>query len=188
MNLKDLRQVIKDNFLKRKKIDFDEENLHFEIEPLTSLDEVKVTEACKDLDGTQYIEAVKRHTIAYALKKINDIDFNLKDLDDGESIKSKFIVMIDLISEWPSSLIDILFDAYLEMNKELNLNIQAKVRFEKFKLSEEILEKETEKFRRLNEETSEGLTETERLDKAVKQEIETENIKMAETEHKALNE
>ena len=45
MDVLDVLQQVKTTFSKRKKIDFDEYNISFELAPTTSLEELKVLEA-----------------------------------------------------------------------------------------------------------------------------------------------
>ena len=184
MDLSGIFKVIKKNFSPRKFIDFKEESLHFEIEPLTSTEEMVVLESIKDVEGAQYIEALKRHTLACALKNINgtEIDNDVKYMDEEgeEKIKSHFLFMKDYISQFPSTLVEVLFEGYTHMVKILQKKIQDDVKYEKVEISEEIKEEIKEKFQEIKEGTAEGLTEIERLNKRVEKEISQEDLRMAQ--------
>lgn len=190
-DLNNLLKTIKSSFSKRKKVDFEESNLHFELEPLNSLDEMKVMEACKDIEGAAYIEALKKNSLACSIKKVNDMDFSGPDVtytdENGkEQEKSTFLFMTEFLSEWPSSLIDVLFEAFTDMQTELEAKLKKDVKFERFIISEKPEEDQPEKFRKIKEnENVPEMTETERLDKKVKEEIDKEDMKISESEMSA---
>lgn len=186
MSLQESLGKIKSNFSQRKNIDFDEEGLHFEIEPLTSKEEVVVLESIKDIDESEYIEALKRHTVASSIKKVNEDEIPDEILDEDGNSKSRFLYMVEYLSNWPSGLIDVLFDAFTNMQKEIEDRINTNAKFERFKLSEQIEDEETKaEFRRLVENTNEGLTEVEKLKKTVDKEIEDADAHRLDTEQAA---
>jgi hypothetical protein len=185
MGLDEIFKEIKNKFSPRKFVDFEEEGFHFEIEPLTSMEEIILLESLQDIEGAAYIEALKRHTLAFSIKQINDtkIDNEVKYVNETgeEKIKSHFLFMRDYISRFPSPLIETLFDAYTNMVKILQQNIEKNAKFERIELSEEIVEETKEKFRKIKEQSSEGLTETERLNKKVEEEIKQADLLLAQT-------
>ena len=193
MDFNSLKKKIKENFSPRKDVDFEKEGLHFELEPLSAKDEMKVLEGCKDINDSSYIEALKRHSLAGSIKKINDIEFGDKDVEyedeNGEKIiKSKFLYMLDFLSDWPSPLIDTLFDAFTTMSKEIETKIINGAKFDRINISEEIQEEESKpKFRRINEsEMPPGLTDVEKMNEQVSKEVEERSTHMSETESKAM--
>jgi len=180
-------QSIKGKFSPRKKIDFDKEGIHIEIEPLTSKEEIVVLESCKDTDEGEYIEALKRHTLACSVKKINDLEI----LDDeieyepGKS-KSKFLFMVDYLAEWPSSLVDVLFDAYTHMSREMEDKIKTSAKFERLLLSDQIEDEEEKgQFRRIVEDTTEGMNEVEKMKETVDNEIQEADASRTSVEQEA---
>ena len=190
MGLDEIFKKIKKNFSPRKFVDFKEEGIHFEMEPLTSVEELVIMESLQEIDGAQYIEALKRNSLACALKKINDTEIGeeIKYTDENgeEKIKSRFLYMQKYISRFPSSLIDTLFEAYTNMTKIVQQKIEENAKYEKIELSEEVQEEVKEKFRKIKEESTEGLTETERLEKRVKEEISDADARLAQaTEQKS---
>ena len=74
-SLKDVFAKIKTAFFLKKEIDFEEAGIKMTLEPLTSAEELKVLEACKDYEGAIYIEGIKKHSLAYTIRKINDMEF-----------------------------------------------------------------------------------------------------------------
>jgi len=174
-NFDSILQTVKEHFSKRKNVDFDEEGIHIEIEPLTSKEEVIILESCKDIDDAEYIEALKRYTLACSIKKLNDFeiaDDEVIEIGEGKS-QSKFLYMVDYLAKWPSGVIDLVFDAFTHMQKEVEAQIKANAKFEKFELSPQIEDEETKgRFRKLVEDTSEGLNEVEKLKETVDKEIE----------------
>ncbi len=189
MDLKEIFKDIKKKFSPRKFIDFEKEKLHFEVEPVTSMEEMIIMESIQDLDGAQYIEALKRHTLACALKNINGIEIHdeVKYMDDDgkEKVKSHFLFMQGYLNQFPSPLIETLFEAYSNMVKGLQQKIQSNVKFERVELSEEVEEEVKENFQKIEEGTSEGLTHVERLNKRVEKEAEEAQMRMTQaTEEK----
>jgi hypothetical protein len=195
MDFSDILKKIKDNFSPRRDVDLKEASLHFEIEPLTSEEEGYVLEGCKDVEDHQYIDVLKRHTLAHSIKKMNDIEMgdkkeiNTKDAEGNPVTKSKFLFLLDFLSDWPQTLIDLLFDAFSDMAKEMESKVLKDAKFKKFSVSEEPAEDEEKKnFRKIEEpEQPIELTETEKMNEQVKKEAETRNYHMAETESKAIN-
>ena len=188
MDFENVLKSIKGSFSPRKTIDFDEEDLHVDIEPLTSKEETIVLESCKDADDMEYIETLKRHTLACAIKKINDLDIDTDEIEyeKGKS-KSKFLYMKEYLARWPSTLIDVLFEAFTHMQKEIEQHVKATARYERVLLSETVPVEEEEKgeFRRTVENTSEGLTEVEKLKEQVDKEQQDEEVRMSDSEQTA---
>ncbi len=188
MDFESVLKSIKGSFSPRKTVDFDEEDIHIDIEPLTSKEETVVLESCKDADDMEYIETLKRHTLACAIKKINELDIDKDEIEyeEGKS-KSKFLYMKEYLEKWPSTLIDVLFDAFTHMQKELEGHVKATAKYERILLSETVPVEEEEKgqFRRTVENTSEGLTEVEKLKEAVDKEQQDEDTRMSDSEQKA---
>jgi len=195
MDFFDISKKIKESFSPRKDVDFEEAGLHFELEPLSGTEEILILEGCKGVEDHQYIDILKRHTLAHSIKKMNDIEMgDKKEIEtvdaEGESvIKSKFLFLLDFLSGWPQALIDLLFDAFSDMAKEIESKVLKDARFKKFSVSEAPAEDEEKKnFRKIEEpEQPMELTETEKMNEQVKKEAETRNYHMAETESKATD-
>ena len=187
MSFKDILKIVNENFAERKMVDFEKEGLHFEIAPLSSKEEVIVLESCKEVDETEYIESLKRCTLACAIKKLNDLEIDKDEIEyeDGK-FKSKFLYMKEYLSKWPSSIIDVLFEAYTHMSKEAENKVQDSVKFERMALSDTIEDEEDKnKFRRIVEDTSEGLSEIEKLKEKVDNEIATADAARENTDQVA---
>lgn len=199
MGMDSVLQRIKKSFTPRKRIDFDEVGIHFELEPLTALEEVKVTESLKDIDDNIYIAALKKHSLACSIRKmVIDEDngettvFDLSNefieyLDkDGEpKTKSRFLYMLDYLSQWPNAVIDVLFDAFTNMHLEIDAKVRQQGKFETFRVSEippEDKEPKLKKVAEEDEESTEGLTEAERLEKKVNKELEEADLKLAQND------
>jgi len=124
------------------------------------------------------------------------LDLRAKDVsyedDDGKTVeKSKYLFMVEYLSEFPSALVDTLFDAFTNMQTGLERKIREEAKFEHFILSEEVEEDAPEQFRKLNETGSdippEEMTEVDRLNQKVKDEINQEDIKNTLAENEALS-
>ena len=98
MNLSDLFKKIKNSFTVQKVIEVEGHDLRFVLEPLTSAEEIKILEACNVLEGGQFIAQLKKSSLAYSIKKINDIDFSGEiieyDDENGKLLKeTKYICL-----------------------------------------------------------------------------------------------
>jgi hypothetical protein len=156
---------------------------------------VKILESLKNLDESQYIEGLRRHTLACSIKRIKvkgengeDIDMDLSTEsidytdDSGETkSQSKFLYMIDYLGQWPSTVIDVLFDAFNNMSREADDRVIKGAKFEKFALSEKPPEDKPEKLKQIveKEEDLAGLDENQRLQKKVDRELEEETLRMS---------
>jgi hypothetical protein len=175
MNLTEILAEIKKTFTKFKLVEMKELGLSFKLEPLTSEEELKVVEACKDVEGAQYISSLKRYTLAYAIKKLNDVelgdDITFEEAGQKKSV-SKFLYMEKQIGNWPSSLTDILFSAYSNLQEEVEEMVKTKTKFDVFTPAEAPATVQAPpKFRRIEEKDEEGETEVEKLNKQVENEI-----------------
>ena len=192
MDLNGVLGKIKENFSPRRKVDFDEVDLHFELEPITSSEEIKVLEASKELEGSAYIEALKKYSLAFAIKKINDTEFPVDEItyQDGEEtkIQSKFLFLSKQIEKWPTPLRDTLFEVYQNMAEEIEDKIKKMAKFERFQITPVDTEEKSEdqKFRRVNEAKKDSdVNEVNRLNKKVDEEIANANMAMAQTSQNA---
>lgn len=194
MGLESVLQKIKKSYTPRKKVDFDDIGLHFELEPLTTLDEVKVMESIKGIDESIYVEALKRHSVACSIRKIvmeedgNTTTFDLSgefidflDENNQPKTKSRFLYMLDFLGQWPNAVIDILFEAFTNMHQEIDAKVRKQGKFEVFRISEKPAEDKERKnsFKVIEEDSSEGLSEAEALERRVKKEIDEEDMKIA---------
>jgi hypothetical protein len=201
MSLNDVLKAMKKSFVPRKNVDFEENGVHFELETLTELEDVKALEACKDLDGSQYIEGLKRNSLAFAIKLISmknedgtkmeyDLSTEFIDFVDEETkkteSKSKFLYMVDFLSSWPPDVIDVLFEAFSDMVVEAREKVKKNAKFERFKISEKPTEDKAETLKRApeTEESLEGLDDNERLAKKVERELEEANRAIYEAQDK----
>lgn len=187
MNLNSILKTIKETYTPPKTVEFPEAKLVFSIETLTPKEEIKVMGACQELDGMAYMEGIKRHSLACAIKKINEFDLDTENveytLDNGEKkIKSKYLYMLDFLSDCPQIIVDSLSDAFTSMQIEVEAKIKKDMKFEAQNLSKEP-EKEPETMEKIleTEDSDDGLTEAEILDKKVKAEAEAEELRIAQS-------
>lgn len=181
MDFTSILNSVKKTFDIHKTIDFNEANLHIEMEPLTSSEELKVIEGCFELSGVRYVEALKRYTLAYAIRKINgnavteEIDYTD---DSGKPAKaSKFVFLTNLVDRLPAPMKDLLFNAYANMQQELEAKITSSAKFERFDV-EAYQEAQKSTFKPV-EVPEEDMTETEKMSKKAQEEVDNENLKMA---------
>lgn len=190
MDFNEILKDIKEKFSPRKFIDFEKEKFHFEVEPLNSMEEMVILGSLQDIENNEYLEALKRHTLACAIKKINDMEIKdevtFYDDERKEKTKSRFLFMKNFMSGWPSALIDILFEAYTNMLSGIQKRIRDNAKFEKIVLSEKVEDEVPDKFHKVDESSTAGMTDTERLNKKVEEEINQQNVKMAQTNSDAI--
>jgi hypothetical protein len=183
MNLKNLFKDIKKSFFVQKKVDFDELGLHFIMEPLTTLEELKVLEACQATEGAVFLSELKRSSLAYGIRKINDLDFSDEIVefedDNGVTVKeTKYLFLKKQIDVWPASLRDVLFDAFSDMQVEIDSVVKEKAKFKKFTINtipEKVGKEEAgipKGFKKVIEPDGESGNETDRLNQQVKKEQE----------------
>lgn len=140
-NMKNLFDILKKSFTIQKKIEIEDIGLTIILEPITTAEEINALEAIKDLNGNAFMDGLKKNTIAYSIKKINDIEFqdSIIDYEDDNGKKvseSKYIFLHRQIEQWPSALRDILFIAYNDLQAELEKKVTDRVKFEKFIVQE----------------------------------------------------
>lgn len=184
MALKDIFSKIKKAFYLKRDVEFEEVGIMIRLEPLTSGEELRVLEACKDLEGAIYIEGIKKHSLAYSIRKINDMEFSgefieYEDENGKTATESRHLFMLKQIEEWPAALRDMLFEIFNNMQVELEQKITEKAKFEKFilKTPEPEPEKKQEAgvpagFRKIVEPSDQPEDETELVNKIAQKEVE----------------
>lgn len=183
MLLKSLLESVNKQFRVRKSVDFEEFNIHVELMIMTTVEEITVHASLKEYEGGEYFEALKRHTLAMAIRKFNDMELNdTIEYEEGSEIKSKsrFLYLVDYLKEWPSLILDKLFEAYTNMTLETEDRARKTMKFETYKLAEPPQVEKEPKFKPVKEAKPE-LTPTEKLNKQVEKEIENANESMSNT-------
>jgi hypothetical protein len=193
MNFNDLFKSIKSSFTIQKVIDIEDFNLHFILEPLTSAEELKILEACSGLEGGTFIVQLKRSSLAYAIKKINDVDFRDDYIEyedeNGKLIKeTKYICLTKQMDSMPIALRDSLFEAFSNMQTEVEVMVDKKVKFKRFTVQPMVEDVKAEiigvpkGFRKIDEPKEEmSGNETERLNQRVKEEADQAEINISNT-------
>lgn len=196
-DLKSLFAKIRTSFSVRKRIDFDEYDLHIEMEPLTAIQELRVLEACKDYDGGAYIEALKKHSLAYGIKQINDYSFEREIVqypDEGGQMveETPYLFLSRQIEGWPAALRDIIFEAYQNMLEEVQHRIDSKAKFERFTVTSEVEAKKSEPvpegFKRVDvPDEPEPQDEVERMNQTIRREGEQVHAAMDNSTQDAID-
>ena len=197
-SLKNLFDGIKKSFTIRKKIDFDEYDLHLEMEPLTSIQELKVLESAREYDGGAYINALKNKSLSYALKNINGIDLTVKELEypgeDGKPVvEETSLFLAKQVEEWPAALRDMVFEAFQNMNEEVEARVKEKSKFERFTTQAPAEEGDgvtgaPKGFTRVEEAKEDSdLTEVERMNKKIEEEIEEAEAQRAQSDQDTVD-
>ena len=192
-SLNDILAKIQKSFKIRRSVDFDDIDLHIDMEPLTSVEEVKVIEAVRDFEGAEYLEAMKRFSLAFAIKRINGMTFGegetVTEEVDGKIVsKSKFLVLREYVAKWPTAFINSLFDSYSNILEEAADYVKKSMKFKEYKMAEPPepeKEQEAPAGMKVVKESTEPETEAEALQQQVEKEIDQANAAMAETEANA---
>ena len=140
-------------------------------------------EACQTTEGAVFLSELKRSSLAFAIRKINDLDFSddiVEFVDDnGTTIKeTKYLFLRKQIDVWPASLRDLLFEAFSDMQVELDSIVREKAKFKKFTINtlpEKVGKEETgipKGFKKIVEPEGDSENETDRLNQRVKKEQE----------------
>lgn len=189
-DLNNILEMIKKTCAPPKILTIEGTDIEVELEILNSQEEANVLVACKDVDGTAYMEAVKRYTLAYSIKKFGSVDLrkddiDYKDSDDKPVKKSKFLYMNDFLGRVPSPVIDALFEAYTDKVLEVTKSVKEKFKFDKFYLSEELPEEKPDEFRRLGDTET---INTEELDEDEKLRLQVEKEEQEELQRRSASE
>ena len=190
MDFKDVLAKLKKTYISRKKIDFPDLDAHFELEAITAEEDLKILEACKDLDGTMYLDGIKRHSLAMSIRSINGIELSpiivSQDQNGKTQETTRYLYFLKEIEGWPSSLIDFMFEAYADLVKDTENKVQAGGKFERIALiNTPVEEQETPTgFKKVSENA--GLTDVEKLNKRVEKEVADADAHMAQTEQVAV--
>lgn len=186
--IKDIFSKIKKDFTIKKSVDFPEFNLHIELESPTSIEELKIMEACKPAEGAEYLDALKKNTLAISIKKINDIDLTIDEIEYSDEegqpkTMTKYLFMLEQLEGWPTALKDILFQAFSDMQNELEHKINTNVKFERFNLTTVPEQEKTSGMKVIKEaEEEEGMTEVDKQARQVEREIDEADRRMAQAE------
>lgn len=187
----DILKSVNKAFKLRKPVDFEEYGLHITLEILDTIEEIKVLESIKGFESGEYVEGLKRHTLAFAIKALNDISLDGDSVEYGEAgkkvSKSKFIFLREYIGKWPSSLVDAVFGAYSNMQLEVEKRLSGGMKFQNFQMEEPPKVEETkQEFQQVEEDEADAnLTEAEKLAKQVEKEQEQAEAEMARGEQAA---
>lgn len=196
MELDNILKKIRTTFTLRKRVDFDDCDLHIEMEPLTTQEELKVLEACTNLDGAAYLEGLKKHSLAFAIRRLTsggkDLDLSDNEYtyteDDGSTkTVSKYLMLVEQIGEWPASLRDLLFEAFNNMQEELDSKIRESGKFERFVVNQPPSPEQTSTgpagFKRVNvPEEDSSMSDAEKLTRRVEKEMDNTQAQMDRTE------
>jgi len=204
MDLKNLFSTIKNTFNVKKTVEFDD--LHIIMEPLNTIEEMKVLEACSG-SGDGYISQLKKSSLAFAIRvigvkdetgKFNDTEFRNETVefveeDDKVVKESKYLFMLHHIDSWPVEFRDVLFEAFNDMLVEIEDTINKKVKFERFSIQTVPENTKREEpgvpvgYKKVEESAEEdALTDAEKLNRQVKKETEQVEADMGRRTEEAL--
>lgn len=90
---------------------------------LNSEQEEKVFIACSELVGSAYFSRLKRETLKYAIKSVNDISLNeyenLKDPEQSEKLKKETLEKLEkVLGSWDEEVITFLYHKWNEISKQ----------------------------------------------------------------------
>jgi hypothetical protein len=161
----------------KRDVNFEELKVIVGLQTLSAVEEVKVLESCRSLEGSQYLQTLKRNSLAYAIKSVNGT--LLADeipTEDGKKL-SRFMFLCGYLDEWPSAIRDVLFEVFSDMNQELENHVTKTAKFTRYSMTTPSFAETKPMFRRV-EEPEEPADAAEALKKKVDAEITAENIKL----------
>jgi hypothetical protein len=164
-------------YVVKRDLNFEEMKIIIGLQTLSAIEEVKVLESCKDLEGSQYIQTLKRNSLAYAVRSVNgEILADEVTVEAGKKV-SRFIFLCGCLDEWPAAIRDVLFDVFSDMNQELENHVSKTAKFTRYSMTTPAFAETKPMFRRVEEpETPED--DMEALKKKVEDEIDSENAKL----------
>lgn len=190
MNLQQAFESLKTAFMSSKDVTVEELGLVLTLEPPDNLTETAITEACSDVEGAAYIEAIKDHSLAHAIRALNGerIPDIIQYTDEkGEKVETtRYLYMLGQVRTWVQPLKDTVFDAYSDLLAEIQKKIETTVKFDRVPISPStVTAPAPDNFTRV-EEPKEDLTDAEMLTKQVQKEQEAAQQTMAQTESRAM--
>lgn len=190
MDLQKAFQSLKTAYSVSKDVTLDELGIVLTLEPPDSTIESAIIEACSDVDGGAYLEAVKDHSLAYAVRALNGerIQDVIKVNGEGGEVveKTRYLFMLEQVRSWPQPLKDLVFDAYSDLLAEIQTKIEAGVKFERFVVSSSVVKPPVPDDFKMVEDPGEELTDVEKVTQQVREEQGQVEQTMAQTESRAM--
>jgi hypothetical protein len=178
MNLMSTLKNLNEKYVVKRTLKFDDLDISIGLQTLSSLEEVKTLESCKDLEGSLYLQTIKRNSLAYAIREVNGVALEAEIVkEDGKKV-SRFLFLCDCLDGWSAPVRDTLFEMFTDMNLELEDRISKSAKFTKFNMATPDFKEIKPMFRRV-EEPEEPENEVDALKKKVDKEIDAENAKLA---------
>ena len=178
MNLASALQNLNEMFTIKRTVTLETINMTLELKTLTALDEVKVLESCKDFEGSQYVQMLKRNSLAYSIQGVNGVPLD-DEIQVSENEKlSKFMFLCGYLDTWPSAIRDLLFEVFTDMNVEVENKVKESMKFERYSVDNPSFEEVKPMFRRVDEPEPED--EADKLKKQVDEEISAEDSKLSQ--------
>jgi len=141
MSFKDSLSKIKDKLDYRKSVEVD--SILIEIGLLNVYEEQKLNAEKmdeSDTDGTIYLNEIKKKVLSYAIKKIGGelIPNIVEETKNNEVIKKvKEVYLLEQLSQFPTALIDYIFDAYIDLKDESDTKFKDVFKFDWYKTPEQ---------------------------------------------------
>lgn len=190
MDLQKAFQSLQTAYSTSKDVTLEELGVVLTLEPPNSIIEAAIIEACSDVDGGAYLEAVKDHSLAYAIRALNGerVPEVVKINDEnGEVVeKTRYLFMLEQVRNWPQPLKDLVFDAYSDLLAEIQRKIEDGVKFERFIVSPSSVKPPVPEDFKMVEEPKEELTDVEKITQQVREEQDQVQQTMAQTESRAM--
>lgn len=191
-NLTQIMKKLKTDFSAREFIEFKDYGIKIEIEPPTCKEEIKILAAIKDYEDAEYVENLKKHSLAVAIRKINDIDLDAEEIiiegDDGKEIKkTKYLFLLDEIDTWPTTMRDVIFEKFSDIQEKLEDKLRRAAGFKNLPISGVPSQDAEEKFKKVDEPEL-GETEIDKLNQQIKNEQEEAQGMIHESNLRAVTE
>ena len=161
----------------KRLVKFEVVDMTVSLQTLSAIEEVKVLESCKDFDGSQYLQTLKRNSLAYAIRGINGQELSDEIPSEDGSKQSRFLFFCKYLDEWPAPVRDTLFDVFTDMNIEMEKKVAETAKFARFALANPDLKEAQPLFRPVDDPGA-GDGAADSLQKKVEEEIASEDAKI----------
>jgi len=182
MDLRELCKEVSDSVNNEFSKDITINGIEFTITLATSKEDTILNDYFKDFDEdgiddiTKYDE-LKKKTISYSLKSIKGTVIpDIVEEEEGKSLDRNLFIF-ETANEWPTSIIDNLFNAIMDLKKRSRESIDSNVSFDWYEdasllkgSDDEDLLEDAEKFEKKKAELHEAIEESEIEDSGVKDE------------------
>jgi hypothetical protein len=153
MAFKDILNQIKDKLYYSKTITISD--IPIELRLLSIYEEQKLSseaEIKEGMDPLAVLNEIRKMTLAYSIRRMSDEVFpDIIEIQTGDKIekKTRYLFLMDILSSLPSTAIDVLFEAYVDLKEEAEDKFKTQYKYDWYKTPEQ---REAERVKKQEEE------------------------------------